>query len=226
MLLQMARFRFFFYGWVIFHSVCVYACTYHIFIHPSINGHLGCFPILAIVKNVAMIIGVHISFQIGAFVFFGKNTQKWNSWIIYMVVLFLIFWGSSTLFSIVAVPIYNLTSSECMSVPFSPHFCQHLWFVVSRIIAIYSDRYKVVSPLFFFRPLKCCPSGPVIAPSSRVSKTACSIDPCISQGILESSVRGSQVQCLFDLVRSFPLDWFLTQALFLYQIREEREGCF
>ena len=40
------------------------------FIHSSIYGHLGCFRILAIIDNAAMRIGVHIQFQISAFLFF------------------------------------------------------------------------------------------------------------------------------------------------------------
>ena len=36
---------------------------YHIFIHLSVDGHLGYLCILAIVNNVAMNIGVHVSFQ-------------------------------------------------------------------------------------------------------------------------------------------------------------------
>ena len=37
--------------------------VYHIFfIHSSVNGHLGCFQVLAIVNSAAMDVRVHVSF--------------------------------------------------------------------------------------------------------------------------------------------------------------------
>ena len=41
------------------------------FIHSSVDGHLGCFHVLAIVNNATMNIAVHVSFQIRVFIFSG-----------------------------------------------------------------------------------------------------------------------------------------------------------
>ena len=54
-----------------------------------------------------------------------------------VVVLFLIFWGTSIVFSIVIAPIYIPTNSaqRYMRVPFSPHPHQHFLFFIFLIIA-------------------------------------------------------------------------------------------
>ena len=90
-----------FYGWVIFH--CAY--IYHIFfIHSSVDGRLGCFHILAIVNNASMNTGVHVSFWISVLIF--PDIYPGLDLLDHMTVLFLVFSGTSIVFSIVAVPIY------------------------------------------------------------------------------------------------------------------------
>ena len=81
------------------------ACMYHIFlIHSSNGGHLGCFHVLAIVMDI----GVHISFKQK----FCLDMCTGVGWLDHMVALYLVFWSTSTLFSIVVVPVYILTNGE------------------------------------------------------------------------------------------------------------------
>lgn len=103
--------RFIFYSWLIFDHI--YTTTY--FMRSSVEGHLGYYHILTIVNNSTMNIGMHISFPVGVFVFFGLILKSRiagscsNSGFNFLRSIYIVFHSS---------------------IPFSPYHHQHLFFVI------------------------------------------------------------------------------------------------
>ena len=135
MLLHMARF----YSFLWLSNIPLYiSSTSSLSFHLSMGSYLGCFHNLANVNNAIVNIGVHISLQISFVIFWGKCPVV--ELLDHLVIIFLISWRISILFSTVAVPVCIPTNSVlgflfvCFVLRLYSH--QPLFFLVFLILSL------------------------------------------------------------------------------------------